>query len=130
LLGPPGLTLAHYRDVFSTWRLSRILVNSLVVSAVSTTITVVLALVLAYAVTRTTIPGKRFVSLMSLLPLISPPFLVSLAFILLLGRNGVITRALVLDWSIYGFHGIVVAQIFTFVPQVYILLADVLGNID
>src|SRR5439155_14198084 len=102
----------------------------LLVSAVSTLITVAVALVLAYAVTRTTVPGKRFVSLMSLLPLISPPFLVSLAFILLFGRNGVITRALGLDWSIYGFHGIVVAQVFTFLPQAYILLANVLGNID
>jgi iron(III) transport system permease protein len=97
---------------------------------VSTVITVTLALVLAYAVTRTDIPGKRFVSLMSLLPLISPPFLVSLAFILLLGRNGVVTHALGLDWSIYGFHGIVAAQVFTFLPAAYILLADVLGNID
>src|SRR5262249_11312020 len=89
-----------------------------------------LALVLAYAVTRTTIPGKRFISLMSLLPLISPPFLVSLAFILLLGRNGVLTHGLGLSWSIYGFTGIVVSQVFTFLPQAYILLANVLGNID
>src|SRR5204863_506358 len=73
---------------------------------------------------------KRFVSLMSLVPLISPPFLVSLAFILLLGRNGVVTRGLGLDWSIYGFTGIVASQVFTFLPQAYILLANVLGNID
>jgi iron(III) transport system permease protein len=125
-----GLTLEHYRAFFSTWRLARILVNSLVVSAVSTLATVAVALVLAYAVTRTTMPGKRFVSLMALLPLITPPFLVSLAFILLFGRNGVITRGLGLDWSIYGFTGIVVAQVFTFLPQAYILLANVLGNID
>src|SRR5207253_2842065 len=130
LTGPAGLTLANYAAFFSTWRLFRILVNSLLVSAVSTAVTVTVALVLAYAVTRTTVPGKRFVSLMSLLPLISPPFLVSLSFILLFGRNGVVTRALGLDWSIYGFHGIVAAQVFTFLPQAYILLANVLGNID
>ena len=130
LTGPTGLTLAHYAEFFSSWRLVRILVQSLVVSAVSTVITVAVALVLAYAVTRTDIPGKRFVSLMSLLPLISPPFLVSLAFILLFGRNGVITQALHLDWSIYGFTGIVVSQVFTFVPQAYLLIANVLGNID
>ena len=130
LAGPHGPTLAHYRDFFSTWRLFRILINSLVVSAISTAVTVLLALVLAYSVTRTTIPGKRFVSLMSLLPLISPPFLVSLAFVLLFGRSGVVTRALGLDWSIYGAHGIVVAQVFTFLPQAYILLANVLANID
>jgi len=126
--GPLGL--GQYAAFFSSWRLLRILVNSLLVSAVSTLITVVVALILAYAVTRTTVPAKRFVSLMSLLPLISPPFLVSLAFILLLGRNGVITRALGLEWSIYGFHGIVLAQVFTFLPQAYILLANVLANID
>src|SRR5438034_5563586 len=126
--GPRGL--AQYAAFFSSWRLARILVNSLLVSAVSTLITVAVAVVLAYAVTRTTVPGKRFVSLMSLLPLISPPFLVSLSFILLFGRNGVVPRALGLDWSIYGFHGIVVAQVFTFLPQAYILLANVLGNID
>ena len=126
--GPLGL--GQYAAFFSSWRLARILVNSLVVSAVSTVLTVSIAGVLAYAVTRTTIPGKRFVSLMSLLPLISPPFLVSLAFILLFGRNGVVTRALGIDGSIYGFHGIVAAQVFTFLPQAYILLANVLGNID
>ena len=130
LVGPRGLSLEQYAAFFSTWRLFRILLNSLLVSAVSTVVTVVVALILAYAVTRTTVPGKRFLSLMSLLPLISPPFLVSLAFILLLGRNGVVTRALGLDWSIYGFHGIVIAQVFTFLPQAYILLANVLGNID
>src|SRR5581483_8039597 len=127
---PTGAGLAQYAAFFNTWRLFRILLNSLAVSAVSTVITVGVALILAYAVTRTTVPGKRFLSLMSLLPLISPPFLVSLAFVLLLGRNGVVTRALGLDWSIYGFHGIVIAQVFTFLPQAYILLANVLGNID
>jgi iron(III) transport system permease protein len=130
LVTPAGVGLSQYAAFFSTWRLFRILVNSFVVSAVSTLLTVAVALVLAYAVTRTTVPGKRFLSLMSLLPLISPPFLVSLAFILLLGRNGVITRALGLEWSIYGFHGIVIAQVFTFLPQAYLLLANVLGNID
>ena len=128
--GPAGFTVANFTAFFSTWRLFRIFVNSVVVSLVSTALTVAVALVLAYAVTRTTIPGKRFISLMSLLPLISPPFLVSLAFILLFGRNGVITRGFGLDGSIYGFHGIVVTQVFTFLPPAYILLADVLGNID
>ncbi len=123
-------TLANFSDFFASWRLVGILVNSLVVSTVSTVVTVAIALVLAYAVTRTDIPGKRFVSLMSLLPLISPPFLVSLAFILLFGRNGVVTRALGLGGSIYGFQGIVASQVFTFLPQAYILLANVLGNID
>jgi iron(III) transport system permease protein len=130
LSGPAGASLAAYAEFFSTWRLLTILLRSLLVSVVSTLITVALALVLAYAVTRTTIPGKRFVSLMSLVPLIAPPFLVSLSLILLFGRNGLVTRAVGLDASIYGAHGIVVAQVLTFLPQAYILLANVLANID
>jgi iron(III) transport system permease protein len=130
LSGPGGLTLAHYAEFFGSWRLLRILLQSLLVSAVSTVITVALALVLAYAVTRTTVPGKRFISLMSLVPLISPPFLVSLAFILLLGRNGLVTHGLGLTWNIYGFQGIVISRVFTFLPRAYLLLANVLGNID
>jgi iron(III) transport system permease protein len=128
--GADGLTLAYVHEFFGTWRLLRILVQSLVVAATSTAITVALALVLAYAVTRTDIPGKRLVSFASVLPLVSPPFLVSLAFILLFGRNGVVTRALGLDVSIYGFHGIVVTQVFSFLPQAYILLTNVLANVD
>src|SRR5262245_16839 len=128
--GPSGFTAAHYAEFFGTWRLAKILLQSLAVAAVSTIATVAIALVLAYAVTRTDIPGKRFISLASLLPLIAPPFLVSLAFILLFGRNGVLTHGLGLSWSIYGFQGIVVSQVFTFLPQAYILLANVLGNID
>jgi iron(III) transport system permease protein len=130
LAGPVGPTLAAYAEFAGSGRLARILVQSLLVSAVSTVIAVTVALVLAYAVTRTTVPGKRFIALMSLLPLISPPFLVSLAFILLFGRNGLVTQALGLEWNIYGFQGIVVAQVFTFLPQAYLLLANVLGNID
>lgn len=113
--GPAGLTIANYAEFFGTRRLARILVQSLAVAAVSTVLTVTVALVLAYAVTRTDIPGKRFVSLASLLPLIAPPFLVSLAFILLFGRTGVVTRALGIDGSIYGFHGIVVSQVYFFI---------------
>jgi iron(III) transport system permease protein len=130
LAGPDGPTLAAYAEFFGSWRLLRILLQSLLVSAVSTVITVAVALVLAYAVTRTTVPGKRFISLMSLVPLISPPFLVSLAFILLFGRNGLVTQGLGLSWNIYGFQGIVIAQVFTFLPQAYLLLANVLGNVD
>ncbi|HET7339885.1 MAG TPA: ABC transporter permease subunit, partial [Methylomirabilota bacterium] len=116
--GPAGLTLSHYQAFFGSWRLARILVDSLVVAAVSTALTVLVALVLAYAVTRTTMAGRRLVSLTAVLPLISPPFLASLALILLFGR------------SIEGFAGIVAAQVFTFLPRAYIVLASVLGAMD
>jgi iron(III) transport system permease protein len=125
-----GVGLGQYVAFFGTWRLLRVLLNSLVASAVSTTLTMAVALVLAWAVTRTTVPGRRVLSLVSLLPLISPPFLVSLGLILLLGRDGAVTGALGLDWSIEGMHGIVLAQVLTFLPQACVQLGGVLGSVD
>ncbi len=111
-------------------RAGRVLVDTVAVAAVSTVLTVGAALVLAYAVTRTDIPGKRLLSLLTLLPLVSPPFVAGLAVALLAGRQGALTRALGLAGSIEGFAGIVVAQVFTFLPQAYIVLSSVLGDID
>lgn len=127
---PGGVTLANYAAFVSSWRLFGILLNSLLGSAISTVITVAIALVLAYAMTCAGIPGKRLISLLVVLPLLSPPFLAALAFILLFGHQGGLTHALRPGWSIYGLLGIVVSQVFTFLPHAYVLLENVLENID
>src|SRR5437016_7537765 len=60
LAGPAGLTLANYAEVVSSWRLLRILVNSLVVSTVSTVVTGAVARGLAYCVAWPHLPGNCF----------------------------------------------------------------------
>jgi iron(III) transport system permease protein len=130
LAGPAGLSLAGYREFFGSRRLLGILINSLVMAGLSTVLTVLLALILAYAMTRTTVPGKRLISLVAWWPLVSPPFLAALALILLFGRDGAAGRWLGHEWSIYGVHGIVIAQVFTFLPQAWMLLVRVLADID
>lgn len=114
----------------SPLRFVPVLVNSLAVSAVSTVATVLLAWILAHAAARTTVPGGRFLPLLRFLPLVSPPFLVPLGLILLLGPSGVLTPSLGLQGDIRGFHGIVVAQVFTFLPHAFVLLVGVLGRVD
>lgn len=130
LAAPGGLTVGRYAEFFGSWPLLGVLVRSVLVSAVSSAVTVALAFIVAYTVTRTTIPGRRFIARMSLLPLLAPPFLASLGLLLLLGRNGAVVQALATGWSIEGFPGIVLAQIFTFLPHAYLLLTNVLGGID
>jgi iron(III) transport system permease protein len=131
VVGDAGFTAAHLAEVVASPRLARILLNSLVVSAVSTAITVTVAFFMAFAVARTTIPWKGFISSMSVIPLVAPPFVVSLAFILLFGRNGLVTAKLLgATWSIYGFHGIVATMVFTYLPHAYLILVNVLANMD
>ncbi|MBI4636871.1 MAG: iron ABC transporter permease [Candidatus Rokubacteria bacterium] len=108
----------------------RALAGSLAVAAVSTAATVALAAALAYAVARADFPGRRLVAAAALLPMWAPPFLAALALLLLLGANGAVTGALDLAWSIEGFPGIVLAQVFTFLPQAYIVLARAMAGID
>ena len=125
-----ALTLRYYGELFATWREIRLLLQSLALAVVATSITVVLAALLAFAMMRTAMPGKRLVSGITVLTLIAPPFLVSLALVLLLGQKGLVTRWLGLGTSIEGFPGLVVAQVLTFLPYAYLLIASVLATVD
>ncbi|MDY5057682.1 MAG: iron ABC transporter permease, partial [Bullifex sp.] len=68
----------------------------------------------------------------SMLPVVSPPFVLSLSMIMLFGKAGIITRHLlkIYDNSVYGFWGIVIVQALTFFPVCYMMLKGLLKNID
>ena len=67
-----------------------------------------------------------------MLPVVSPPFVLSLSVIMLFGKSGLITRYLfkIYDNSVYGFWGIVVVQSLTFFPVCYMMFRGLLKNID
>lgn len=68
----------------------------------------------------------------SLLPVVSPPFVLSLSMIMLFGKSGIITRFVlgIYDNSVYGFWGIAIVQTLTFFPVCYMMLKGLLKNID
>ena len=68
----------------------------------------------------------------SMLPVVSPPFVLSLSMIMLFGKAGIITRFLlkIYDNSVYGFWGIAIVQTLTFFPVCYMMLKGLLKNID
>ncbi len=68
----------------------------------------------------------------SMLPVVSPPFVLSLSIIMLFGKAGLVTRYLlgIFDNSVYGYWGIVTVQILTFFPVCYMMLKGLLKNID
>lgn len=70
--------------------------------------------------------------LISMLPVVSPPFVLSLSMIMLFGKAGLITRYLlgIHDNSVYGFWGIAIVQTLTFFPVCYMMLKGLLKNID
>ena len=117
-------------DFFQKVYYWRPLINSLIVGALVSVCGTTVAFIFAYGITRTDIPGKGLFRLIAMMPIVSPPFLIALAVILLLGNHGVITDALNLDWDIYGLPGLVLTETLAYFPIAFMILEGVLSKID
>lgn len=129
---PSGFGLDNY-ELMLTRRLYRnALRNSLGVGAMVGVIGVALGYVCAYVIERTDVPFKRALHVLTILPIISPPFAGAVSILFLFGFNGLITKQLLglQGFSIYGFHGVVLSQVFTFAPIAYLSLRGVLAGIN
>jgi iron(III) transport system permease protein len=122
-----GIGLANYATTFASPKFARIVGNSLLVSATTTLITVVLAYGFAYAQKRTAMPGKRALGAIALLPLYAPSLVQALGILFLFGRNGIVNRTFGLGIDIYGFWGIVIADVLYSFPHAYLILAAALA---
>lgn len=84
--------LENYIQYFSTPSLAQSFTNSLYISVMSTMITVVVAFIFAYALTRTCMPFKGILRTLALLPIFAPSLLHGIAFIYLFGNQGIFTN--------------------------------------
>ena len=127
-----GFDLAALADVLSKSFVWESLFNTLLLGATSAVIATVIGFVLAFSATRTTMPGKTFVHGVALLPIISPPFVMALAVVILFGRSGLITRELlgIRNANVYGFHSLVLIQSLAFTPIAYLNIRGMLQSID
>lgn len=75
---------------------------------------------------------RRSLGVISVLPIITPPFILAFAMVFLLGRRGLITyNVLGLNSSfIYGIPGVAIAQVLAFTPVAYLLLRGALGSLN
>lgn len=100
--------------------------NSLVSSTVSSFLTVLIAVVVSYFLTRSSIKGKNIFVLLFSLPLLIPSMSLAFGAIILFGTNGFFTRLLHLQHTIYGFSGIVFSSVLYAFPFAFMLLYDVM----
>ena len=104
--------------------------NSLVSAVISTVITVVLAFLLAVCVQRTNIRFKGIFGVIFTLPMLIPSISSGMGLVILFGNNGIVTRMLGIDGSIYGLWGIVIGSVMYAFPVAYLMLADVIRYED
>lgn len=128
------LSFQNYLDFFKLKYYYSTLINSFSVCVTATILATIIGIPLAYATTRYNVAGKKLFNLIIILSMLSPPFIGAYSWILLLGRNGVITRFFSNFGfqmpTIYGWTGIVLVFSLKFFPYIYLYVSGVLGSID
>ena len=132
--GGEGFTLATFQKVMAMPTFRTAITNTLKVGFLVGILSTLVGLLFAYV--EVYVKMWRFVGglfkVVSMLPVVSPPFVLSLSMIMLFGKAGIITRQWlkIYDNSVYGFWGIVIVQTLTFFPVCYMMLKGLLKNID
>ena len=129
-----GLSLEVFVRIFHMPTFTTAITNTLKIGMAVGLLSTLIGLLFAYVevyVAMGKFSGGLF-QVVSMLPVVSPPFVLSLSMIMLFGKAGIITRFLlgIYDNSVYGYWGIVVVQTLTFFPVCYMMLKGLLKNID
>ena len=124
---------SNYAAIFSKRYYNQPFINSIMLGVITATIGTIAGFMFAYALTRTPIPFKKFFRLTATFPIISPPFIVALAAILLFGRAGSLTpwlKSIIGNYSIYGLGGLVLVETIAYSPTAFLVLYGILEAID
>src|SRR5436190_6337830 len=138
LKGEDGLSAAHFREVLSGRLYVNALENSLILGAWTGLFSLLIGLVLAFAVSRTDVPCKRFIQATATLSYLLPPFLTAIAFTYLFSPNAGLINVLMRDvlglpwltFNIFSMTGLVIVTVMHTFPFVYLLASSALQSVD
>lgn len=119
------------KSTFSQLASDKTFLSSLLNSFLTTTISSILAIVIAYglawATSRTNIKLKAIFSIIIVLPMLIPTISHGMGLVILFGNNGIITRLLGLSTTfLYGYVGIILGSLLYSVPVAYLMFCDIL----
>jgi iron(III) transport system permease protein len=138
LQGPHGLTLANYATAFSRWRYIEALINSLILGLSVGALCTLFGVPMAWAVSRTDMPGKTLVWIAVLGTFIVPNYLSAVAWILLAGPNAgwlnrtwtSLTGAEAGPFNIYSMPGLVLVVAASSFPYMFVFTRSALDLIS
>ncbi len=128
-------TIEQFVNFFSKKYYRKSITNSLKVSSLATLITLIIGIPLAYFYQMYEIKGKSVLQVIIILCSMSAPFIGAYSWIMLLGRNGVVTSFIknltgFVMPNIYGFNGILLVLSLQLFPLVFLYVSGALKNID
>ena len=110
--------------------------NTLVLAVTVGLLSTLLGLAFALVLTRTGVRFRGLFKSLSLLPIITPPFVIGLSLILLFGLSGNVTQFVASQLGleptrwVYGFSGVLIAQLLSFTPIAFLVLIGVVEAIS
>lgn len=128
-------TLSNFVQFFTKKYYYESLWRSFSVTIITTILTIVIGVPLAYVMTTCKIKCKGLIEILIIISVLSPPFIGAYSWILLLGRSGVITTFLSDTFginlpSIYGFSGILLVFTLKLFPFIYMYTTGALKKLD
>ena len=128
-------TLENFAKFFSRKYYSITLLNSFKVSIAATTASVVVGVVLGYFMSVFKVRGAKLLRMCIVMATMSAPFVGAYAWIMMLGRNGVITNFLsdlfgITMPDIYGFNGIMLVFVTQLFPLVFLYVQGAMSKMD
>jgi iron(III) transport system permease protein len=136
--GEEGLSLEHFGEALSGRLYLQALLNSLVLGAWTGLFSIVIGLPMAWAVSRTNVPGPAFFRATATLSYLSPPFLTAIAYVNLFSPNAglinVFLREVVgapwLTFNVFTMAGLVLVTVLHTFPFVFLLASSALQSVD
>jgi iron(III) transport system permease protein len=138
VLSDAGLSLAHFQEAFSSRLYTQALINSLILGAWTGLFSILVGVPLAWAVSRTNVPGKTLIKATATLSYLSPPFLTAIAFVNLFSPNAGLVNIFMRDvvgapwltFNIFTMSGLVLVTVLHTFPFVYLLTSTALRSVD
>lgn len=123
--------MATVKDLLGNSVMRTTILNTVVLGVSVAVAGVLTAFLFAFVQARLDVPFKRIFHFIAILPIVSPPFALATAVIVLFGRNGLISHNLLgLTHDIYGLDGLVLVEALSFFPVVYLSLLGMLQRLD
>ena len=116
----------NYQSYFSNPALVYSIYNSLFISIITMVITISLAFVFAYALTKSCMIGKGVFRSIAMIPILVPSLLSGISLIYLFGKQGIF-RDLMMGYDIYGPIGIIIAEVFYTFPHALLIIITALS---
>ena len=125
-------SVANLISILTTSRYLAVFGRTMLLGVIVAVIATFIGYIFAYTITRTNVPCKKFLQVMATLPILSPPFILSLSIIFLFGKQGFITKSLlgITGNNVYGMGSLIVVQVMSFFPVAYMTLSGILSSID